>query len=90
MLRQEIIVLGLQLCILLFGGLVLATVECLKVNTYWAYGTLLLLIVASSRHRGVLIRAAGGAVVVHSDVRVIEGLVILVADKILIFRSCHR
>jgi hypothetical protein len=89
MLRQEIIVFGLQLCILLFCCLVLAAIECLKVHAHWTYGSLLLLIVGSSRHRGILIRAAGGAIVVHGDVRVIERLVILVANKILIFRSCH-
>ena len=91
MLRQEIIVFGLQLCILLFCGLVLAAIENFKVHAdWWTWACLFLRIGASSCHWGILVRAVGGAVVIHDHVWIIKRLVIPVTNKILIFRSCHR
>jgi len=90
MLRQEIIVFGLQLCILLFCGLVLAAIENFKVHAHWTCGSWFLLIVACSCNWRILVRAIGGAVVIHDHVWIIKRLVILVTNKILIFRSCHR
>ena len=89
MLGQEIIVFCLQLCILLLCGLVLAAIENFKVHAHWTSGSWFLLIFASSCYWGILVRTVGGAVVIHDSVGIIKRSVILVTNKILIFRSCH-
>lgn len=90
MLGQKIIIFSLQLCILLLGRLILTTIEDIKVY-HWALWSLLLLVCGStgSGHWDVLDRGARVGIVVDYHVGVIEGLVILICDKILIFRPGH-
>lgn len=90
MLGQKIIIFSLQLCILLLGRLILTTIEGIKVY-HWALRSLLLLVCGStgSGHGDVLDRGIWVGIVVHHHVGVIEGLVILICDKILIFGPGH-